>query len=125
MKFISILIVCFLILSACTKNKSEKVSTPIESTTAVTERQQSYAFPAIKWEGRVYKVTTEEVSDVEKEIGEVKEFSGIELKNEPDNFSNHFPVGTKLYSIKNIDTKTAIAIKLNENKYIKAKLFNS
>lgn len=59
-------------------------------------------------------------SEIEDEIGEVKQYSDYEGIYS-NGFSNKYPVGTKLYKIKGIDTAENIAIESEQGRYINAK----
>ncbi|MCJ7690052.1 MAG: hypothetical protein MUO60_12120, partial [Clostridiaceae bacterium] len=57
---------------------------------------------------------------VDSKIGEITHYSDNEIDYNKDNFSNYFKVGTKLYSIPNINTGDAIAVEVEKNKFYKA-----
>ncbi|WP_456278926.1 hypothetical protein [Bacillus sp. AK128] len=72
----------------------------------------------VVYDGYVYVVSDEYVTEIEKEIGKVTKHSGIEGTYYGD-FSNTYKRGTKYYSIKNVSTEIAIAVDDN-GAFIKA-----
>jgi hypothetical protein len=78
----------------------------------------SWAYNFVVWEGYIYEITDEYVTDVDLEVGEVTAYSDMESL--PGNFSNTYKVGTKYYTIKSISSDEAIAIEEADGKYIKA-----
>jgi len=81
----------------------------------------SWAFQFVVYSGNTYKVTNEIVSpdQINKKIGQVSHFSDKEGTYR-GNFSNAYPKGTRYYSIKGIDKNEEIAIKSEDNIYLKA-----
>ncbi len=77
-----------------------------------------WVHPFVVWNGYVYVVSEQYVTEVGKEIGEVTKYSDMEQY--PGNFSNVFKKGTKYYSIVGINTKKSIAIQDVNGNYIKA-----
>jgi hypothetical protein len=72
----------------------------------------------VKYEGEFYIVTEEKVNSVGGKLGEVRYY--LDLEEDAENYSsNFFPVGTEIYTIKGTKVKEAIAIKNDENEYIK------
>ena len=67
------------------------------------------------WEGYVYTLEDEIITDVKEKIGEVTAYS--DMNQLPGNFSNVFQKGTPYYSIKEIDTNESIAIKIGKDRY--------
>lgn len=113
---LSVMIFGTLILSACTSdigNSENKIQ---------TDSSASWVYQFVKWENESYVVTEEEVNkdNIGAEIGEVTFYSDEESADTSGNFSNVFEEGTKYYEITNIDKKEAIAIKVEEEKFIKA-----
>ncbi|MFE7062133.1 hypothetical protein ACFVAD_08270 [Sutcliffiella sp. NPDC057660] len=80
----------------------------------------SWAYSFVVYEGYIYVVSEESVGEeeVEKEIGSVTQYSDMESL--PGNFSNAYPVGTKYYSIKGVNTEDMIAVEESEGQYLKA-----
>lgn len=72
----------------------------------------------VVWNGYMYEVSDEYVDEIDEEIGQVTKYSDRE-GTYAGNFSNKYSKGTKLYSIKGINTDEAIAID-EEGKYRKA-----
>lgn len=80
----------------------------------------SWAFQFVKYNDTNYIVTEEELetNNLGEEIGEVK----YHLENEKESkelSSNIYPVGTKIYTINDIDISKAIAVINEEGKIIK------
>ncbi|MET3726817.1 hypothetical protein ABID52_000398 [Fictibacillus halophilus] len=69
----------------------------------------------VVWEGYVYTLEDEIITDVREKIGEVTAYS--DMNQLPGNFSNVFQKGTPYYSIKEIDTNESIAIKVGKDRY--------
>jgi ATP-dependent Zn protease len=82
----------------------------------------SWAYPFVVWNGNVYEVKEEKVleSEIGESIGEVKTRPNDMTGNYYGNASNHYPKGTKYFEINNISTKTAIAVEVAENQWLKA-----
>ncbi|WP_238540543.1 hypothetical protein [Paenibacillus mucilaginosus] len=71
--------------------------------------------------GKTYIITDDRVEEeqIDLRIGKVTEYSDQE-GTYWGNFSNYFPKGTELYNIKGVNIDEAIAIKINEESFIKA-----
>ncbi|MCM3673266.1 hypothetical protein M3699_05075 [Peribacillus simplex] len=69
----------------------------------------SWAFQFVVWQGYIYVVSNEYVTEIDSEIGQVTKYSDMESYS--GNFSNTFKKGTKYYSIKGISTDEAILLK--------------
>lgn len=78
----------------------------------------SWAYEFVVYEGYVYVVGEEIVEDVEEEIGSVTQYS--DMASLAGNFSNHYPVGTKYHSIKEVSTEEAIAVEESEGNFLRA-----
>ncbi|MFD1356890.1 hypothetical protein ACFQ4X_03175 [Fictibacillus halophilus] len=78
----------------------------------------SWAYPFVVWDGYIYIVNDEYVTEVDKEIGRVTRYS--DMYQQSGNFSNVYEKGTKYYSIKNVSTDEAIAVEDGSGKYKKA-----
>ena len=91
---------------------------------SVSEIQPSNAwvYSFVKWENENYVVTEEKVKKeiIGAEIGEVTSHSDLESSDTSGNFSNIYEEGTKYYEITDINQQEAIAIKIQEGKFIKA-----
>jgi phosphate-selective porin len=77
-----------------------------------------WVHPIVVWNGLTYVVSDEYVTDIDKEIGKVTEYS--DMKQLPGNFSNSYREGTKYYSIKGIKTDILIAVEVEGGTYKKA-----
>jgi hypothetical protein len=60
----------------------------------------SWAYPFVVWDGYIYVISEEYVTEIESEIGQVTKCSDMEQY--PGNFSNTYEEGTKYYSIEGI-----------------------
>ncbi|WP_226669814.1 hypothetical protein [Metabacillus litoralis] len=78
----------------------------------------SWPYPFVVWDGYIYVVNDEYVTDIGSEIGRVTRFSDMEQY--AGNFSNSYEIGTKYYSIQGIGTEEAIAIQLDNGRFKKA-----
>jgi hypothetical protein len=78
----------------------------------------SWAYSFVVWDGYIYVISDEYVTEIESEIGKVTRHSDME--SYPGNFSNSYKKGTKYFSIKGISTDEAIAVKESTGQYIKA-----
>ncbi|RXJ04465.1 hypothetical protein DS745_03515 [Anaerobacillus alkaliphilus] len=99
----SIVFVAFLITSFILPNKSLATS---------------WAYPFVVWDGYIYVVTDEYVTEIDRKIGKVTKYSDMERLS--GNFSNAYKKGTKYYSIKGVSTDEAIAIQEKNGMYKKA-----
>ena len=82
----------------------------------------AWVYSFVKWENENYVATEEEVKEekIGAEIGEVTSYSHQESSDTSGNFSNQYEEGTKYYEITDINPEEAIAIKIQEGKFIKA-----
>lgn len=78
----------------------------------------SWAYSFVVWDGYIYIVNDEYVTEIEKEIGKVTRYS--DMYQQSGNFSNVYEKGTKYYSIKDVSTDEAIAVEDGSGKYKKA-----
>ncbi|UGB28816.1 MULTISPECIES: hypothetical protein [Bacillaceae] len=62
----------------------------------------SWAYPFVVWDGYIYVISDEYVTEIDNEIGHVTRHSDMEQYS--SNFSNAYKRGTKYYSIKEIST---------------------
>jgi hypothetical protein len=78
----------------------------------------SWAYSFVVWDGYIYVISDEYVTEVDSEIGHVTKYSDMEQYS--GNFSNAYKKGTRYYSIEGISTDEAIAIEESDGQYIKA-----
>jgi hypothetical protein len=78
-----------------------------------------WAYLFVVWDGYIYVVSYEYVTEVEKEIGKVTLYSTHE-GTYAGHFSNAYPEGTIYYSIKGVSTEDSIAVQDSEGKYKRA-----
>jgi hypothetical protein len=78
----------------------------------------SWAYPFVVWDGYIYIVNDEYVTEIDQEIGKVTRYS--DMYQQSGNFSNVYEKGTKYYSIKDVSTDEAIAVEDGSGKYKKA-----
>jgi hypothetical protein len=78
----------------------------------------SWAYSFVVWDGYIYVISDEYVTEIVSEIGQVTKYSDMEQYS--GNFSNAYNKGTKYYSIEGISTDVAIAIQEDDGKYRKA-----
>lgn len=81
-----------------------------------------WAYNFVVWNDDIYEILKEEIGadKIDEKIGEIKQYSDVE-GTYSNGFSNKYPVGTKLYSIKDVKVSDYIAIQTAEGLYIKAK----
>ncbi|UOQ91366.1 hypothetical protein MUO14_12195 [Halobacillus shinanisalinarum] len=81
----------------------------------------------IKWDGKIYKVTDDEVSvsKIIDKIGIVTNYSPKNAKSQQGNSSNLYEEGTEYFSILDYYTEEVIAIKMEGEKFIKAERLNN
>lgn len=70
----------------------------------------------------IYVGSDERVEYIDKKVGQIEYSSDNEEAMKGDSFSNYYPVGTKLYKIKDINEGDAIAVELEKDIYIKANI---
>ncbi|MDQ0062872.1 hypothetical protein [Paenibacillus harenae] len=80
----------------------------------------STPYPLVTWDSRLYRITTEEITEAEETIGEIMLMSLEATNLSPVNYSNYYEKGTKLWSIKQVDTSVAIAVEYAPGKFVKA-----
>jgi hypothetical protein len=78
----------------------------------------SWAYSFVVWDGYIYVISDEYVTEIGNEIGHVTRHSDMEQYS--GNFSNAYKRGTKYYSIKGISTDHAIAVEESDGQYKKA-----
>lgn len=78
----------------------------------------SWAYSFVVYEGDIYVISDEYVTEIDKEIGHVTKYSDKE-GTYYGNFSNTYKKATKYFSIKGVSTDTAIAVE-DGDKYRKA-----
>ncbi len=124
-KLIVHLIVCTVMLIGCSHQKPSTTDSGDK-----TEVASSWAYPFVVWDKKIYEVTSEKVSHVGKEIGEVESYLTDVINDDQSNNtdetnliqdgqSNYFEKGTKLYEVDGAKTTEAIAIQ-KENEFVKA-----
>lgn len=86
-----------------------------------SQSSADWAYNFVVWDDDMYEILNEEINqeEIDKEIGEVKQNSDFE-GTYGNGFSNKYPVGTKLFKIKEVKTSEYIAIHTEEGIYIKA-----
>lgn len=84
----------------------------------ITTYATKWVHEFVVWNGYVYVLNDEDVTEIDKEIGQVTKYSDMEQL--PGNFSNVYKKGTKYYSIKDISTDDAIAVEDGSGEYKKA-----
>lgn len=94
------------------------------STTSVQALSWAYSF--VVWDGNVYEVTKEKVSEgnIGRQIGEVKTRPNDMTGSYYGNASNDYPKGTGYFEIKGQSTATSIAVKIENNQWVKAVYVN-
>jgi len=78
----------------------------------------SWVYSFVVWDGYIYVISDEYVTEIDSEIGHVTKYSDMEQYS--GNFSNAYEKGTKYYSIEGISTDEAIAVEESDGQYIKA-----
>jgi hypothetical protein len=78
----------------------------------------SWAYSFVVWDGYIYVISDEYVTEIGNEIGNVTRHSDMEQYS--GNFSNSYKKGTKYYSIEGLSTDQAIAVEESDGQYIKA-----
>ncbi|WP_052092155.1 hypothetical protein NYE80_20520 [Paenibacillus sp. FSL H7-0357] len=112
-------ILSFLLLISCSNEPKENKAAKEKNNTSSTGIG-SFAFPYIKWNNSIYTITDTPAEEVDKPLGEITNYSTTETGETLDNSSNFYQVGTKLWSINNIDSSQEIAVETGQNQYIKA-----
>ncbi|WP_245804744.1 lysozyme inhibitor LprI family protein [Halobacillus hunanensis] len=72
----------------------------------------SWAYPFVVWDGYIYVVSDEYVTEIDSEIGQVTKYS--EMEQYSGNFSNVYEKGTKYYSIENTSTEDTGDTQIND-----------
>lgn len=81
-----------------------------------------WAISFVVYSGDSYEISKDEfipTNDIDQRIGHVTKYTDEEGTYR-GNFSNTYPKGTPYYSIKNTDPQEVIAIKTEEDTYVKA-----
>ncbi|MFS0727656.1 hypothetical protein [Paenibacillus sp. 1P07SE] len=113
MKKLTILL-CLLSIISISGCGNPKISTG-------TNSSADWAYSFVIWNDDIYEITDEKIDQdqIGKELGEIKQFSDTEGIYD-NGFSNRYPPGTKLYSIKGVELSEYIAIRNEDDSYIKA-----
>lgn len=82
-------------------------------------RSADWAYSFVVWDGYMFKICDEYVTEIGEEIGQVTKFSDME-GTYSGNFSNTYKKGTKYLVIKGISTDKAIAVKELDGRFRKA-----
>ncbi|MFD1956990.1 hypothetical protein ACFSL6_23135 [Paenibacillus thailandensis] len=114
------IILLMVVISACSGGNNSAYIEDQSSVTEQTQTQSSFPYPLVVWNNQKYKMTTEVIDAADKEIGKIVSHSTDEPTETPDNYSNYYKSGTKLWSIKQVDIKEAIAVETEPGKYVKA-----
>lgn len=90
--------------------------------TTTSVQALSWAYSFVVWDGNVYEVTKEKVSegDIGRHIGEVKTRPNDMTGSYYGNASNAYPKGTNYFEIKGESTATSIAVEIENNEWVKA-----
>ncbi|WP_238656169.1 hypothetical protein [Paenibacillus piscarius] len=119
-----VIIMFLIILTACSNanNAGDLKNNPANVANVDEKVESSFPYPLVIWDNQKYKVTTDEKININKVVGEILNYSTDEtqIKEDTDNFSNYYPKGTQIWSIQGVDSKQAIAIEYEKNKYVKA-----
>ncbi|WGU93335.1 hypothetical protein QJQ58_22785 [Paenibacillus dendritiformis] len=107
--FLCFAIIMSVIITGCTSE--DKLSTS----------SGDWRISSVTLNGYLYRATEEIVTGIDEQIGTVEKYSDDEsyLKSYKDTFSNKYPVGTNLYSIKGVPVTEAIAAEVSNNTYYK------
>ena len=123
LKTIGVWMLLVILLSGCSDqgNAGNLVSQPKSEKPASQKAvAASWAFEFVTWNNHPYKMTSVTVTKVGKLLGEITTSSDEETSSYAGNFSNRYPVGTKLYEIPGVDTTEAIAVEIGPNRYLRA-----
>ncbi|MER2261624.1 MAG: hypothetical protein ABS934_06375 [Psychrobacillus sp.] len=82
----------------------------------------SWAYPFVVWDGNVYEVSKEKVSeeDIGRNIGKVKTKPNDMTGSYYGDASNAYPIGTNYFEIKGKSTSIVIAVEVKNNGWVKA-----
>lgn len=82
----------------------------------------SWAYPFVVWDGNVYEVSKEKVSeeDIGRNIGKVKTKPNDMTGGYYGDASNAYPIGTNYFEIKGKPTSIVIAVEVKNNGWVKA-----
>lgn len=82
----------------------------------LTVAATSWAYAFVVYNDGIYIISEEETTDVTQKIGEVTNYS--DMYQAGGNFSNIYEKGTAYYEIDSIDPAEAIAVQVEEGRYI-------
>jgi len=95
-------------------NDSAQVSSPSWSSDKII------VFNKIVYMGSDEKVAN---TDIQSQLGQIEQYSDDEkVSGNKENFSNFYPVGTKLYTVKNYSSQKAIAVEVGKDTFVLAKV---
>ncbi|MFL1676132.1 hypothetical protein [Paenibacillus dendritiformis] len=107
--FLCFAIIMSVIITGCTSQ--EKLPTS----------SGDWRISSVTLNGYLYRATEEMVMNIDNKIGTIEKYSDDEsfLRSIEDTFSNKYPVGTNLYSIKGVPVTEAIAAEVKNNTFFK------
>jgi hypothetical protein len=117
MRILITLLFVIIILSGCEKQNTYH---------AITDTSSSWAYELVVFQNQVFTGSAEKIAPdmIQEQIGKIENFSTTEMDHLPNNFSNHYIKGTKLFKIKDIDISDSIAIQVSDTEYFKATVFH-
>lgn len=108
-------------LAMQTHSPNNTESTTNDENNSTTHEIKSYPAPFIKLDGKIYFVTDTTDAEVDEEISEISKQITDERET-ADNYSNFFPKGAKVWSIKDTSPDEAIAIEYPKGTFTKCVL---
>ncbi|MFC3748239.1 hypothetical protein [Paenibacillus sp. GCM10012306] len=123
-KLVLLSIFLLILLTGCTHN-SAKQSNVTNSKDTHTESSESWPFDKlIRFNKHVYMGSDDKIAitEVQELLGVIENSSDDETIASKENFSNYYPVGTKLYTIQGSSSQEAIAIEIDKDTYVLAKI---
>ncbi|WP_168928934.1 hypothetical protein [Paenibacillus dokdonensis] len=107
---VMVLLIPILLLGCTQKEQADEKA----MTTSVSH---SWAFEFVHWNDVLYRLTDIRIVSVDRMVGTVESLITDETIIGHGVYSNRFAEGTKLYSISEMSTDDAIAVKMNDGYY--------
>lgn len=123
-KLVLLTVFLLILLTGCTHNSEEQTNVTNSKDTALVSSASWSVDKLIMFNKNVYMGSDEKVAitEVQEQLGMIENSSDDEAAANKENFSNHYPVGTKLYKIKSYSSQDAIAVEIDKDTYVLAKI---
>lgn len=124
-KLVLITVFLLILLTGCTHN-SVKQSNDTNSKDTANVSSDSWSVDKLIMFNKIIYVGSDEkvaITELQEQLGMIENSSDDETAANKENFSNYYPVGTKLYKIKSYSSQDAIAVEIDKDTYVLANMY--